>query len=119
MTIMTQQPVLTDWVEIGTLADVPPRGARVVHTAGGDVAVFRTSDDRIFALDDRCPHRDGPLSAGIVQGQSVTCPLHNWVINLETGMAEGADEGCSRTIPVRMEGERILLGLSRLVSRAA
>ncbi len=119
MTVMTQHPVLTDWADIGALADIPPRGARVVHTSTGDVAIFRTADDRVFAIDDRCPHRGGPLSAGIVQGRSVTCPLHNWVIDLETGLAEGADEGCSRTVPVRLEGGRVLLGLARLASRAA
>jgi nitrite reductase (NADH) small subunit len=99
------------WVEIGRLDDIPPRGARTVATSAGDVAVFRTGDDEVFALFDRCPHRGGPLSQGIVHGHAVTCPLHNWVISLETGLAQGADEGCTRTLPVRHDGERIWLGL--------
>jgi nitrite reductase (NADH) small subunit len=102
-----------DWMDVGTLEDVPMLGARVVRTAQGDVAVFRTADDQIFALYDRCPHKGGPLSEGIVHGHSVTCPLHNWVISLETGMVEGPDQGCASQISVTVDGGRILLGLPR------
>lgn len=108
-----------DWLDIGTLGDIPKRGARVVKTARGDIAIFRTIDDRIFALDDKCPHKGGPLSQGIVQGDSVTCPLHNWVISLATGEAQGADQGCTRTIAVRLQEDRILLSWSGLVVQAA
>jgi nitrite reductase (NADH) small subunit len=100
---------MSDWIDIGALDDIPRRGARVVKTARGDIAVFRTLDDKLYALDDRCPHKQGPLSQGIVQGTSVTCPLHNWVIDLATGEAQGADEGCTRTIAVRLERGRVLL----------
>jgi nitrite reductase (NADH) small subunit len=100
-----------DWMDVGSIEDVPALGARVVRTAEGDVAVFRTSDDQIFALYDRCPHKGGPLSEGIVHGRSVTCPLHNWVISLETGAVEGPDQGCAAQIAVTLDGGRILLGL--------
>lgn len=100
-----------NWFEIGKIDDIPARGARCVMTPLGRIGVFRTGDDRIYAIEDHCPHRGGPLSQGIVHGASVTCPLHNWVISLETGRAEGADEGAVRTLPVRLEGGRILLGL--------
>ncbi|WP_414656062.1 nitrite reductase small subunit NirD [Ferrovibrio sp.] len=110
----------TDWIEIGHLGDIPPRGARVVKTPRGDVAVFRTGDDKVFALDDHCPHRGGPLSQGIVQGDSVTCPLHNWVISLASGEAQGADEGCTGTIGVKVtEDGRVLLSWPALAMRAA
>jgi nitrite reductase (NADH) small subunit len=102
------------WTDIGALAQIPRRGARVVRTARGCVAVFRTVDDRAFALDDRCPHRGGPLSQGIVHGTSVTCPLHNWVLNLETGAAQGADEGRARSFPLRVENGRVLIDLAAL-----
>ena len=98
-----------DWLDIGGLDEVPLRGARVVRTPRGCLAVFRTSEDEVFALDDRCPHRGGPLSDGIVHGRSVTCPLHNWVISLNTGEAQGADEGRVRVHAVRVEDGRILL----------
>ena len=78
-----------NWIDIGALADIPQQGARVVKTAQGCVAVFRTAKDRVFAIDDSCPHKGGPLSEGIVHGTSVTCPLHAWVFSLETGMAQG------------------------------
>ena len=76
------------------------------------IAVFRTFDDRLFAIEDRCPHKNGPLSQGIVHDGCVTCPLHNWVINLATGKAQGADEGVTRTFPVKQEGDTVFLALA-------
>ena len=108
-----------NWVDVGCLDDIPPLGARVVKTAQGCVAVFRAEGDRVFAIDDRCPHKGGPLSEGIVHGASVTCPLHNWGFSLETGMAQGADEGSVQGYPVRVEAGRILIEASRLARRAA
>ncbi|ESW91945.1 nitrite reductase small subunit NirD [Mesorhizobium sp. M1148] len=108
-----------DWISIGSLSDIPRRGARCVDTPEGKIAVFRTQDDQVYAIDDHCPHRGGPLSQGIVHGTAVTCPLHNWVISLETGKALGADEGAVRTIPVRIEGELLFIALKALASRAA
>lgn len=107
------------WVDVGALEDIPRQGARVVKTAQGCVAVFRTAEDRVFALDDRCPHKGGPLSEGIVHGNAVTCPLHAWVFSLETGAAQGADEGAVNSYPARIEAGRILLDASRLVRRSA
>jgi nitrite reductase (NADH) small subunit len=107
------------WTDIGALDQIPRRGARVVRTAKGCVAVFRTIDDEAFALEDRCPHRGGPLSQGIVHGTSVTCPLHNWVLNLKTGEAQGADEGRAATLPLKVERGRVLIDLSALAHRPA
>src|SRR3990170_3710833 len=107
------------WVDVGALTDIPLRGARVVKTAAGCVAVFRTAENEAHALEDRCPHKGGPLSQGIVHGTSVTCPLHNWVISLETGKALGADEGEVRTIPIKVEAGRLLLDLAALGARNA
>lgn len=101
-----------DWFDIGDVASIPRRGARCVGTPMGRVAVFRTQDDRVFAIEDRCPHKAGPLSQGIVHGTSVTCPLHNWVISLENGQAQGADEGSVRTVPLRIVDGRILMARS-------
>jgi len=109
---------MQDWIEIGPVEDVPTRGARMVKTALGCVAVFRTADDEVFALDNACPHKAGPLAEGIVHGKSVTCPLHNWVISLETGQAQGADEGQVNTYAARIENGRILLDRTFLRARA-
>lgn len=105
-------------IDIAALDDIPPQGARVVRTLHGCVAVFRTADDRVFALDDRCPHKGGPLSEGIVHGTQVTCPLHNWVFDMATGQAQGADEGRVVTHPVRVQGGRIWLD-ARALRRVA
>ncbi|OOG26827.1 nitrite reductase (NAD(P)H) small subunit [Thioalkalivibrio denitrificans] len=101
-----------NWIDVGELEEIPRLGTRVVRTSRGDLAVFRTSDDRVFALRDACPHRGGPLSQGIVHGNRVTCPLHNWVISLDSGEATGPDTGCTDTYPVRIEAGRVFLGLA-------
>jgi nitrite reductase (NADH) small subunit len=97
------------WTDVGCIDDIPRLGSRVVVTSAIDIAVFRTSDDRVFALHDRCPHKAGKLSQGIVHGESVTCPLHSWVIGLPDGQAKEPDEGCTRIVGVRLENGRILL----------
>lgn len=108
-----------NWIAIGSVEDIPMRGARCVNTPQGRIAVFRTADDKVFAIEDQCPHKQGPLSQGIVHGNAVTCPLHNWVISLETGKAQGADEGAARTIPVKIESDRLLIALEAQVGKAA
>jgi nitrite reductase (NADH) small subunit len=100
------------WIDVGSVAELPERGARVVRVAGVDIAVFRTGGERIFALRDRCPHRGGPLSQGIVHGDRVTCPMHDWVIDLASGSATGADQGCTPTFPVRIDGGRVLIAVA-------
>lgn len=98
------------WIDVGRIEDVPQRGARTVLVEGGEeIAVFRTGDDAVFALIDRCPHKGGPLSQGIVHGHSVACPLHNWTIALATGEAQGSDSGCTPTVAVRVEDGRVLI----------
>lgn len=108
-----------NWIDIGHIDDIPLRGARVIKTPLGCVALFRTGPDQVFAASDTCPHKGGPLSEGIVHGQSVTCPLHNWVFDLNTGQAQGADEGQIATYPVRVEGTRVLVDGASLARRSA
>jgi nitrite reductase (NADH) small subunit len=103
--------IMMDWIEIGAVGDIPLRGSRRVATPQGEAAVFRTGSGEIFALMNRCPHRGGPLSEGLVAGKHVACPLHNWLIDLETGHAVAPDERCAPVLPVRVEGGRIWLRL--------
>jgi len=100
---------MSEWIEVGTVDDIPKLGARVVKTAKGDIGVFRTSDDEIFALLDECPHKQGPLSQGIVHGKRVTCPLHNWNIELEGGEVVAPDVGCVASYAVKVEGGKVML----------
>ena len=107
------------WIDIGHIDDIALRGARVIKTAVGCVALFRTSETEVFATSDRCPHKGGPLSDGIVHGQNITCPLHNMVFDLNTGQAQGADEGSIATYPVRVEEGRILIDATTLQRKDA
>jgi nitrite reductase (NADH) small subunit len=106
------------WIDIGPVADIPLRGARKIKTKLGCVAIFRTGPDEVFAATDRCPHKGGPLSEGIVHGQSVTCPLHNWVFDLNTGQATGED-GAIATFPVQVKDGRVLIDAATLAARSA
>jgi nitrite reductase (NADH) small subunit len=95
--------------DLCSLDEIPRLGSRVVTAAGGDIAVFRTADDRVFALNDRCPHKGGPLSQGIVSGDRVACPLHGWLIQLESGSAVAPDEGCVKRHEAKVVDGRVLL----------
>ncbi len=107
----TKQNDITDWLEVGELDSIPRLGARVVQTPDGDIAIFRTADDRVFALRDKCPHKGGPLSQGIVHGDRVACPLHDWKISLDSGTAVAPDEGCAASFPIKMENNTVYLSL--------
>jgi nitrite reductase (NADH) small subunit len=100
------------WFDVGPVSAIAPRSARTVKTPRREIAVFRTASDEIFALENKCPHKGGPLSEGIVHGRKVACPLHNWIIDLESGAATGADEGCARKFPVKVEGGHIYIDMN-------
>jgi nitrite reductase (NADH) small subunit len=108
---------MTTWTPICPLDDIPRLGARRVQRARGPaVAVFRTADDQVYALLDRCPHKGGPLSQGIVFGRSVACPLHNWTIGLSDGQAAAPDVGCTPRFAVRMVQRLVHLDAAELDS---
>lgn len=102
------------WLDICALEEINVLGARIVAGPNGDIALFRTSADEVFALDDRCPHKGGPLSQGLIHSKRVACPLHNWQIDLESGEALAPDVGCTHKYPVKVEGGRVLLALKTL-----
>jgi nitrite reductase (NADH) small subunit len=109
----------SEWTLICNLTDIPVLGSRRVARAQGlDVAVFRNSQDEVFALLDRCPHKGGPLSQGIVFGTHVACPLHNWSIGLCDGQASAPDEGCTPKFSVKLEGGAVYLKTDELHSHA-
>ena len=106
-----------DWTRICTLQDIPVLGSRRVQRAQGlDVALFRNAADEVFALLDRCPHKGGPLSQGIVFGRSVACPLHNWTIGLNDGCAKEPDEGCTPAFQVKLDGDDVYLSATELAT---
>lgn len=107
------------WVDIGAVDDIPIRGARKVKTRAGCLAVFRTDETTVYATSNTCPHKGGPLNEGIVHGAKVTCPLHNWVFDLETGEAQGADQGRIETFAAKVEDGRVLIDATILGQKAA
>ena len=104
---------MSNWSEVVALEDIPQLGSRVIkieNTADTmKIAVFRTASDEVFAMKDECPHKQGPLSQGIVHGVSVTCPLHNWKIDLASGEALGPDEGCTNVFPAKVENGMVFI----------
>jgi len=100
---------MSNWIKVVALNDVPKLGSRVVRSEKGEIAIFRTEDDRVFALHNSCPHKGGPLSQGIVYGDKVACPLHNWKISLVDGNAEEPDEGHTACFAVKVEEEMVYL----------
>jgi len=103
---------MSKWIKVVELENIPVLGSRVIKTADDDIAVFRGKDDRVFAVRDACPHKQGPLSQGIMHGTSVTCPLHNWKIDLTNGSALAPDEGCANTFPAKVEEGNVYLQLT-------
>ena len=107
-----------DWLRVCAREDIPVLGARIVRREGrDDVALFRTQDDHVFAVVDRCPHRGGPLSPGIVHGRSVTCPLHGWNIGLDDGQAVAPDVGCAQVFQVREQDGDVYLRRDELFAQ--
>ncbi|ACT49594.1 MULTISPECIES: nitrite reductase small subunit NirD [Methylovorus] len=102
---------MSTWTKIAPLTDIPKLGSRVVRTAKGDIGVFRTEDDRVFALNNSCPHKGGPLSQGIVYGDKVACPLHSWKISLIDGKAEEPDVGETACFAVKVEDGMVFLDI--------
>jgi nitrite reductase (NADH) small subunit len=92
------------WVRITQCQNIPLREGRAVRVEGRDIAIFNLGE-RFLAVDNRCPHKGGPLSEGIVSGSTVICPLHAWKLSLETGQGVSAASAssCVQTFPTRVE----------------
>lgn len=107
------------WIDVCAIDDIPSQGSRIVKTPSGCLALFKTAQGEVFALDDKCPHKQGPLSQGMVHDKFVTCPLHNWVFSLETGEAQGADVGKVKTTQTRLVGGRVEIALTLATAKVA
>lgn len=103
---------MSEWMRICQLEEIPRLGSRVVQTEKGDIAVFRNGSDEVFALRDKCPHKGGPLSQGIVFDRKVTCPLHGWTVRLDSGEAVEPDRGCTHRYRARVDKGEVYLNLS-------
>jgi nitrite reductase (NADH) small subunit len=106
---------MSNWKSICLVTDIPVLGSRrVARAKGPNVAIFRNAEDQVFAVLDRCPHKGGPLSQGIVFGNAVACPLHNWTIGLDDGCARGADSGCTQTFSLKVDNGVVHLDMDEL-----
>jgi nitrite reductase (NADH) small subunit len=94
----------TQWVRITHCGNIPLREGRSVRIGSREIAIFNLGD-RFLAVENRCPHKGGPLSEGIVSGSLVVCPLHSWKIDLECGaIKKPADIGaCVKRFSTRVE----------------
>ncbi len=102
---------MSDWKKLCPLEEIPRLGSRVVASEHGDIAIFRLANDEVFAVHDKCPHKGGPLSQGIVSGGTVTCPLHGWKIGFEDGEAVAPDVGCVQSFSVKRVGDDVWIAL--------
>ena len=102
---------MSEWITVGPLESIPRLGSRTITHGDDGIAIFRTSDDKVFAVRDRCPHKNGPLSQGIVYGHKVACPLHNWSIDLASGEAVAPDKGCTRRHEIKIENDVVLVSI--------
>jgi len=100
---------MSNWIEVTPLDSIPVLGSRVIETSTVNIAIFKGKDNTIYAIKDACPHKNGPLSQGIMHGDSVTCPLHNWKISLTSGKALGVDEGCTNVYETKVEDGMVFL----------
>jgi len=99
------------WIKVCKLDEIPPSQARTVRADNTVIAVFRLTDDRVKAVENRCPHKDGPLAEGIISGDDILCPLHNWRIHLDDGQVVAPDEGCVQTYPVKVESDTVFIAV--------
>lgn len=102
---------MATWFKITEVENIPSMGSRKVVVGDMEIALFKTKDDSIFAINNICPHRQGKLSEGLVHDHVVTCPLHNWDIDLETGEAMGNDSGCTGVYETKIEEGIVYLKL--------
>ena len=94
---------MAKWYKITEIENIPFMGSRKVEIGEIEIAIFKTRDGSIFAINNICPHKKGKLSEGLVHETQVTCPLHNWEIDLKTGLTLGNDKGCTRIYETRIE----------------
>lgn len=107
---------MDNWLKVAPLQDIQKLGARVVRTQNSEgdaleIGVFRLDDDSIFAINNRCPHKGGPLSEGLVYGDKIACPMHSWKISLVNGKAEEPDEGKVACYQTKVEAGMVYLKL--------
>ena len=99
------------WYKVTNIDNVPFMGSRVVEIADIEIAIFKTKDGSIFAINNTCPHKKGKLSEGLVHESIVTCPLHNWNVDLKSGEALGNDSGCTNVYETKIVDGIIYLGI--------
>jgi nitrite reductase (NADH) small subunit len=109
-----------NWIRITAAENIPPREGRAVQIGGLELAIFNAGS-RFLAVENRCPHSGGPLADGIVGGATVTCPLHNWRVCLESGHVQRPCDSATpsvATFPVEVVDGIVMVALDR-VSKAA
>lgn len=106
------------WMSVCSLADIPSYGSRKLHVGRITVALIRTEGEQVYALEDRCPHRGGPLSEGIVSADRVACPLHGQCVELATGRTIAPDEGCTQRFALRVVDGEVQMRREELMSPA-
>lgn len=99
------------WIAALNINEIPSMGSRILYYKNDEIAIFKTKDGNVHAISNICPHKKGKLSEGLVHENMVTCPLHNWDIDLKTGIAKGEDCDCTTTYEIMIKEELIYIKL--------
>jgi nitrite reductase (NADH) small subunit len=99
-------------VFIGEVADLPQKLGKTFTIGSKEIAVFKLENGNIRAIENRCPHKGGVLAEGIVSGEHVFCPMHDWKISVKDGKVQAPDVGCVQSYPVEVKGDRVFIRIS-------
>ncbi|MBI3210379.1 MAG: nitrite reductase small subunit NirD [Candidatus Solibacter usitatus] len=110
----------SNWIAITNASNIPAREGRSVSVGHTEIAIFNLGE-RFAALENKCPHRGGPLADGIVGGTTVTCPLHNWRVCVDTGdvTKPAGHSACVRSYAVKVNEGIVYLNVAEVVEEEA
>ncbi|AVQ33777.1 MULTISPECIES: nitrite reductase small subunit NirD [Staphylococcus] len=102
---------MAEKVKVAHMSEIEPLIGKKVIVGDKQIGLFLTEDGELKAINNVCPHKQGPLSEGTVSGHYVFCPLHDQKIDLNTGEVQEPDEGCVETYEVEIIDDEVYLCL--------
>lgn len=101
---------MTDFISVAEAASLPPGRGRSIQVQGHELALWNVGG-KYYCIDDQCPHRGAPLGAGTLEGHTVSCPMHGWTFNLQTGACAARPDRPATTYPTRVHEGQVQIQL--------